>query len=84
MDRAIIREGGLAKLSDEELRMCCFIRGLEASQLSRQAMTEWLGQWLMVSSHLSNKTSASIILHAPILLGYNHPANWAALYEQTK
>lgn len=84
MDRAIVREGGLEKLSDDELRMCCYIRGLEASTLSRKSMIEWLKQWIMVSSHLANKSSASVILHAPVLLGYNQPSNWAAIYEQNK
>ncbi len=70
IDRALAREGGPRSLSDLELNKACFRRGLNSTDLSREDMEEYLCKWLEVSSVLDHK-SASLLLHLPVLLGYN-------------
>lgn len=81
MDMAILREGGLSKLTSEELRFCCFARGLNASNLSNDELIKWLEQWIEVSKVI-NPTNFSLYLHLPILLTYNHPNNWKLIYHE--
>ena len=71
IDLAICREGGPEALSVDDLKLSCHIRGLNVDGLSDEDMVDYLKQWLEVSSNLSPQTM-SLLLHAPILLGYNH------------
>ncbi|XP_059055254.1 LETM1 domain-containing protein 1 [Achroia grisella] len=79
MDKAIIREGGVDKLTMETLRYACHIRGLNGSHLSNNDMRDWLQKWLMVSENV-DKQSYSLLLHSPIFFAYNHPQNWVLIY----
>lgn len=81
MDLAIEREGGAAKLSTEALRLCCFMRGLNASNLSNEELVKWLEQWIQVSKVIDEQ-NFSLFLHLPIFLTYNHPNNWKLLYRE--
>lgn len=80
MDRAIIREqGGLKSLSLDALKNACFMRGLSPQNLQKDEMIEWLEQWLQISQIIDHD-NLSLLLHSPILLGYNHPNNWLLIY----
>lgn len=80
MDMAIEREGGPSNLSTNALRECCFMRGLNASNMSNDELIKWLEQWILVSKVI-NLENFSLFLHLPILLTYNHPNNWKLLYK---
>ena len=71
IDLAIIREGGPNLLSLEELRRACHLRGLNVKDQDQAVMLKYLTEWLTVTSKL-DYTSMSMLLHLPILLGYNH------------
>lgn len=84
MDAAIEREGGVQSLQSHELRDVCFMRGLNASELSDDDLARWLDQWLQVTKHIEDNQYLSLFLHLPILLTYNHPNNWKLLYPERK
>merc|ERR1719270_2436159 len=71
IDLAILREGGPEKLSLEDLRRACHLRGLNVQDQDKAVMLKYLTEWLTVTTKLDN-TSMSLLLHLPILLGYNH------------
>ncbi|XP_055609596.1 LETM1 domain-containing protein 1 [Uranotaenia lowii] len=75
MDMAIKREGGVHNMPIESLKHACFIRGLNATNLSTENMVHWLNEWVKVSL-IINQDNISLFLHLPILLSYNHPNNW--------
>ncbi|KAM3968473.1 LETM1 domain-containing protein 1 [Aphomia sociella] len=79
MDKAIVREGGVDKLTMDTLRYACHIRGLNGSHLTNQDMREWLQKWLLISRNV-DKNSYSLLLHSPIFFAYNHPQNWVLIY----
>lgn len=79
MDMAIKREGGVHNMPIESLKHACFLRGLNATNLSAESMIEWLQEWVKVSL-VVNEDSISLLLHLPILLTYNHPNNWILIH----
>lgn len=79
MDRAIVRENGVQGLSHDALRSACFIRGLNPVNMKNEDMIEWLDQWLEISLVIDHN-NLSLLLHCPILLGYNQPSNWLLIY----
>ncbi|KAG7313457.1 hypothetical protein JYU34_000582 [Plutella xylostella] len=79
MDKAIIKEGGVASLSTDALRHACHLRGLHSSHLTNSDMILWLEQWLVISERV-DKSCYSLILHCPLFLAYNHPQNWMLIY----
>lgn len=83
MDKAIVREGGTQNLATETLRDCCFIRGLNASNMSNDDLIVWLDKWIEVSKCI-DKNNFSLFLHLPILLTYNHPNNWKLVYHDNR
>ncbi|XP_063586237.1 LETM1 domain-containing protein 1-like [Penaeus indicus] len=78
LDSAISREG-IDSLSHEQLKHCLFMRGLNAANMSTEAMTEYLRNWLRVSREIDS-SSFSLLLHLPILLAYNQPTNIVLIY----
>ena len=70
IDRAVVREN-MEALSHEELQRSCSQRGLNVHGLDRSEMLEYLGAWTRISGQL-DAGSASLLLHLPVLLGYNH------------
>ncbi|XP_031640469.1 LETM1 domain-containing protein 1 [Contarinia nasturtii] len=80
IDMAIKREGGTQTLTTETLRDSCFMRGLNASNMTNDELIKFLDDWIAVSTHI-NETNFSLFLHLPILLTYNHPNNWQLLYQ---
>lgn len=80
MDRAILRENGPNRLTTDALRYACFIRGLSPVNMKHDDMVNWLRQWLRISE-VTNHNNASLLLHCPILLAYNHPNNWILIYK---
>ncbi|XP_060654631.1 LETM1 domain-containing protein 1 isoform X1 [Drosophila nasuta] len=79
MDLAINREGGVHNLRTDAMRYCCYLRGLNPDNLSREEMIEWLRNWVKVSTSIQGE-HITLFLHLPILLGYNHPRNWKTIY----
>ncbi|XP_018565096.1 LETM1 domain-containing protein 1 [Anoplophora glabripennis] len=79
MDKAIMREGGVHNLPIDALKNACFIRGLNPTNMKNEEMVVWLTDWIKLSSKI-DKDSYSLLLHSPVLLGYNAPSNWALIY----
>ncbi|XP_053687695.1 LETM1 domain-containing protein 1 [Sabethes cyaneus] len=75
IDLAIKREGGVHNMSVESLKQACFLRGLNATNLSTENMVDWLNEWVKVSL-IVDQDNISLFLHLPVLLSYNHPNNW--------
>lgn len=80
MDLGIRREGGVHNMPVEYLKNACFIRGLNATNMSNENMIEWLQDWVEISLHIDGN-NISLLLHLPILIGYNHPSNWQLLHN---
>jgi len=68
IDKALARGDGPLDL--DELRSQCHARGLNVRTSSTERMRTYLDQWLEVSLQLKPH-QASLLLHLPILLGYN-------------
>ncbi|XP_044752239.1 LETM1 domain-containing protein 1 [Coccinella septempunctata] len=83
MDLAILREGGVHNLTIEALRMSCYIRGLNPTNMKNEDMINWLNKWIKVSKTI-DYDSASLLLHCPILLGYNESSNWTLIYSNIR
>lgn len=81
IDMAIQREGGTHNLPAETLRDSCFMRGLNASNLTNEEQIQFLDDWIKVSKHIDAR-NFSLFLHLPILLTYNHPNNWKLIYRE--
>ncbi|KAF2899868.1 hypothetical protein ILUMI_06316 [Ignelater luminosus] len=79
MDHAILQEGGLQNLPTDALRNACLIRGLNPTNMKTDDMIRWMNKWIEVSNEI-DKDSLSLLLHCPILLGYNQPSNWRLIY----
>ena len=71
IDLAITREGGSTALAVPDLTKCSHLRGLNVQDQDTTAMVEYVEEWMAVTSAL-NSDSLSLLLHLPILLGYNH------------
>lgn len=80
MDNALRKEGGPESLSADELRWACYFRGLNPVNVSQAESSIWLEDWLKISAGV-NEDSWSLLLHAPVLLGYNQPSNWLLLHD---
>jgi hypothetical protein len=77
MDKAISREN-LEVIGDAELSACCGLRGLSVQGLGRSEMMEYLDKWVRISVQI-DESSSSLLLHLPMLLGYNHKTrHWDA------
>lgn len=81
MDKAIVREGNVHNMPVDALRAACFMRGLNAANMSNEELVRWLREWVDVSVNLGEE-HLSLILHLPVLLGYNHPNNWQLIYKK--
>ncbi|KAK3912772.1 LETM1 domain-containing protein 1 [Frankliniella fusca] len=79
IDLAILREGGVETLNQDEMRSACFLRGLNPVNMRNEDMCAWLAQWVKISTQL-DETSLSLLLHCPVLLAYNKPSNWALFH----
>ncbi|KAF0290911.1 LETM1 domain-containing protein 1 [Amphibalanus amphitrite] len=78
MDRAMLAEGVTA-MSQEELYYACFLRGLNPQNLPHEQLAWWLSEWATVSASIE-PAAVSLLLHCPLLLGYNQPTNWQLRY----
>lgn len=81
MDLAIRREGGVHNMPIDSLPHACYIRGLNSTNMSNEAMVEWLQQWVELSVPVDG-SNISMFLYLPILIGYNHPNNWKLLHSK--
>ncbi|XP_014612630.1 PREDICTED: LETM1 domain-containing protein 1 isoform X3 [Polistes canadensis] len=80
MDNAILKEGGVTKMSVESLSWAVSFRGLNSVNMSAESMKDWLEQWIMLSTSVDYST-LSLLLHGPIFLAYNHNNNLKLLYK---
>lgn len=80
MDLAIRREGGVHNMPIDALARACYLRGLNSTNMSNEAMIEWLQSWVDVSIPVDG-SNISMFFYLPILIGYNHPNNWKLLYS---
>uniref|UniRef100_A0A8D2LMN6 LETM1 domain containing 1 n=1 Tax=Varanus komodoensis TaxID=61221 RepID=A0A8D2LMN6_VARKO len=55
LDQAMLQLG-VKELTDEEVAVACYIRGLDSVHLNTMACRLWLNQWLALSSSLKGKT----------------------------
>lgn len=69
MDMAILREGGLEKLSSDELKSCCYVRGINIVDKQDSDIIYSLSQWIAVSREI-DPLSVSLLLHCPLFLSY--------------
>lgn len=53
--------------------------GLNPTHVKNEDLVDWLNQWIKISQKI-DKDSYSLLLHCPILLGYNQPSNWSLIY----
>lgn len=81
MDLAIRREGGAHNLSQDALIYACYLRGMNPTNLSNDMMVDWLKQWIEISDKIDG-SNISLLVHLPILIGYNSPNNWILLYNK--
>lgn len=81
IDLAILREGGVHNLPQDVLIHACRERGLNPTNLSTDMMVDWLKKWIDISVKIDG-TNTSLLLHLPILIGYNSPNNWILLYNK--
>ncbi|KAL1123757.1 hypothetical protein AAG570_001530 [Ranatra chinensis] len=79
MDLAIDREGGVGKLSHDDVRTACFLRGLNPTNMNAEETVVWLSDWVNLSKEVTEE-NLSLILHFPILMSYNHPSNWVLIH----
>jgi len=79
MDAAIMREGGVGKLSQNQLYQCLFLRGISPTNMRAETMVQKMEEWLTVSKEV-DKDSYSLLLHLPIFLAYNEPTNLVLIY----
>lgn len=80
MDLAIQREGGLDSMTKNQYEYALYLRGLHTNGLNEQQKKEWLREWIEVSALVDYK-NISLLLHLPILLGFNHFSNWKLLMK---
>ncbi|KAK6627365.1 hypothetical protein RUM44_009842 [Polyplax serrata] len=78
MDAAILAEGGFKVLSQDEITWNCFFRGLNPVNMRNDEIFNWLSMWLTISQQV-DKDCYSLLLHCPILLGYNQLSNLVLL-----
>lgn len=79
MDQAIVKEGGVHNMPMEALKHSCYLRGLNPTNMKTEDMIDWMNQWIKISENVDAE-SYSLLLHCPILLGYNQPSNWTLIY----
>ncbi|XP_045128878.1 LETM1 domain-containing protein 1-like isoform X2 [Portunus trituberculatus] len=80
MDAAISKEG-LDSFTLDNLRAMLIFRGLNPTNMSTDAMLEFLQNWLKVSKEV-DASCYSLLLHLPIFLAYNQPTNFALIYSK--
>ncbi|XP_007420785.1 LETM1 domain-containing protein 1 isoform X1 [Python bivittatus] len=69
LDQAMVKLG-VSELTDEEVQVACYTRGLNSVHLSPSACRLWLNQWLSLSSSLRD-SETSLLAHAMVLLSTN-------------
>ncbi|XP_017772822.1 PREDICTED: LETM1 domain-containing protein 1 [Nicrophorus vespilloides] len=74
MDRAILMEGGVHNLPKEALKDACVLRGLNPTNLQTEYMIDYMKDWIRLSEAV-DADSLSLLLHAPIFLGYSQASN---------
>lgn len=79
MDAAITREGGVSKLSQNQLYQSLFLRGINPTNMRNDTMIQKMEEWLTISKEIDRETY-SLLLHLPIFLAYNEPTNLVLIY----
>lgn len=72
-DLAMLREG-FSSMTEDEINLACFMRGLNPYGLKPQEKEAYLSSWIEISKEV-DEHSMSLLLHGPVLLAINHPTN---------
>ncbi|XP_067880738.1 LETM1 domain-containing protein 1 isoform X2 [Heterodontus francisci] len=62
---------GVHHLLEDELKIACYIRGLNSMHLNATQCKEWLTKWVQLSKKLKD-SEASLLLHSMVLLSTNY------------
>ncbi|CAH1248886.1 LETM1 domain-containing protein 1-like [Branchiostoma lanceolatum] len=70
MDQGIQQEG-ISKLTTQELRKMCYIRGVDSMSWSRDTCVAWLTQWVQISTQLQ-ASELCLLVHCMVFLSTGH------------
>ncbi|XP_021098833.1 LETM1 domain-containing protein 1 isoform X7 [Heterocephalus glaber] len=70
LDRALAKLG-IGQLSAQEVKLACYLRGLNSTHIAEDRCRTWLGEWLQISCSLK-ETELSLLLHNVVLLSTNY------------
>ncbi|XP_030410438.1 LETM1 domain-containing protein 1 isoform X2 [Gopherus evgoodei] len=70
LDQAMLKLG-VSELSEEEVKMACYVRGLNSTHLSSSECQKWLKQWAKLSCELKD-SEVSLLAHSMVLLSTNY------------
>ncbi|XP_065200065.1 LETM1 domain-containing protein 1-like [Planococcus citri] len=70
MDKKIIERGGPKALSTELRSKICYMRGVDSMNMSPEEQIDYLQKWIKLNAKI-DMSNYSLLLHTPILLGYN-------------
>ncbi|XP_078057097.1 LETM1 domain-containing protein 1 [Mustelus asterias] len=62
---------GVHNLSEDELKIACYLRGLNSIHLNATQCNEWLTKWIQLSKKLRD-SEVSLLLHSMVLLSTNY------------
>ncbi|XP_045143261.1 LETM1 domain-containing protein 1 isoform X2 [Echinops telfairi] len=70
LDQALAKLG-VGRLSDQEVKSACYLRGLNSSRVADERCRAWLGEWLQISCSLK-EAELSLLLHNVVLFSTNY------------
>ncbi|XP_073175502.1 LETM1 domain-containing protein 1 isoform X1 [Lepidochelys kempii] len=70
LDRAMLKLG-VSELTEEEVKMACYVRGLNSTHLSPSECQKWLKQWVKLSCELKD-SEVSLLAHSMVLMSTNY------------
>ncbi|XP_053156201.1 LETM1 domain-containing protein 1 [Hemicordylus capensis] len=73
LDRAMLKLG-VRELTDEEVQVACYTRGLNSVHFSPSDCRLWLTQWLALSCSLQD-SEVSLLAHGMVLLSSNYTSS---------
>ncbi|XP_065220685.1 LETM1 domain-containing protein 1-like [Planococcus citri] len=74
MDRKIVERGGPKALPAELRSKICYMRGVDSMNMSQEEQIAFLQKWIQLNAKI-DISNYSLLLHTPILLGYNTAHN---------
>ncbi|XP_004863017.1 LETM1 domain-containing protein 1 isoform X2 [Heterocephalus glaber] len=68
LDRALAKLG-IGQLSAQEVKLACYLRGLNSTHIAEDRCRTWLGEWLQISCSLKVRTTKNISRRCQMFLG---------------